>query len=67
MSFFTIGFSLLGTIEYPQAPFAVAKVSLIGYNRIPSGPFAPCGLVGIVIPVPLIQQDKLTRVFLINQ
>jgi hypothetical protein len=27
MSCFVIGFPLLGTTEYPQAPFAVAKVS----------------------------------------
>jgi hypothetical protein len=26
MSCFAIGFPLLGTTEYPQAPFAVAKV-----------------------------------------
>jgi hypothetical protein len=28
MSFYAIGFPLLGTTEYPQAPFAVAKVFL---------------------------------------
>jgi hypothetical protein len=27
MSYFAIGLPLLGIIEYPQAPFAVAKVS----------------------------------------
>jgi hypothetical protein len=27
MSYFAIGFPLLGTIEYPQASFTVAKVS----------------------------------------
>jgi hypothetical protein len=27
MSCFAIGFPLLGTIEYPQPPFTVAKVS----------------------------------------
>jgi hypothetical protein len=27
MSCFSIGFPLLGTTEYPHAPFAVAKVS----------------------------------------
>jgi hypothetical protein len=26
MSFFAIGFSLLGTTEYPHTPFAVAKI-----------------------------------------
>jgi hypothetical protein len=30
-------------------------------------PLAPCGLVGIAIPIPLIKQDKLTRAFLISQ
>jgi hypothetical protein len=38
MSCFVIGFPLLGTTEYPQAPFAVAKVPPIGYNKIPSDP-----------------------------
>jgi hypothetical protein len=27
MSYFAIGFPLLGTTEYPQAPFTVTKVS----------------------------------------
>jgi hypothetical protein len=27
MSFFALGFPLLGTKKYPQAPFIVAKVS----------------------------------------
>jgi hypothetical protein len=49
MSCFAIGFPILGTTEYPQAPLA------------------PCDLVGIEISVPLIQQDKLTRAFLISQ
>jgi hypothetical protein len=38
MSCFAIGFYLLGTTENPQAPFTVAKVPPIGYNRIPSSP-----------------------------
>jgi hypothetical protein len=45
MSCFAIGFPLLGTTEYPQAPFTVAKVSPYWYNRIPSGPsctLRPC-------------------------
>jgi hypothetical protein len=67
MSCFVLGFPLLGTIEYPQSPFAVAKVSLLGTTEYPQTPLAPCGLVGIVIPVPLFQQDKLTRAFLISQ
>jgi hypothetical protein len=49
MSYFAIGFPILGTIEYPHAPLV------------------PCNLVGIDILVLLIQQDKLTRAFLINQ
>jgi hypothetical protein len=27
MSYFAIGFPLLGMTQYPQAPFAIAKVS----------------------------------------
>jgi hypothetical protein len=38
ISCFAIGFPLLATTEYPHAPFTIAKVSLIGYNRISSGP-----------------------------
>jgi hypothetical protein len=56
MSSFAIGFPLLGITEYPQAPFAVAKVfPLLGITEYPQAPLAPCGLVGIAIPVPLIQ------------
>jgi hypothetical protein len=39
----------------------------LGTTEYPQAPFAPCGLVGIAIPVPLTQQDKLTRAFLISQ
>jgi hypothetical protein len=35
MSCFTIGFPLLGTTEYPQAPLVVAKVPPIGYKKYP--------------------------------
>jgi hypothetical protein len=45
MSCFAIGLPLLGTTEYPHAPFAVAKIFPIGYNRIPSDPsctLRPC-------------------------
>jgi hypothetical protein len=49
LSYFVIGFPLLGITLYPQAPLA------------------PCGLVGIAIPVPHFRQDKLTRAFLISQ
>jgi hypothetical protein len=68
MSCFAIGFPLLGTIKYPHAPFTVAKVPpILGTTEYPQAPLAPCGLVGIAIPVLLIQQDKLTRAFLISQ
>jgi hypothetical protein len=40
---------------------------VLGTTEYPQAPLAPCGLVGITIPVSLIQQDKLTRVFLISQ
>jgi hypothetical protein len=40
---------------------------LLGTIEYPHAPLAPCGLVGIAIPVPLFQQDKVTRVFLISQ
>jgi hypothetical protein len=67
MSCFANGFPLLGTTEYPHATFTVANVSpLLGTTEYPQAHFAPCGLVGIAIPVPLIQQDKLTRAFLIS-
>jgi hypothetical protein len=68
MSCFVIGFPLLGTTEYPQAPFAIAKVSpsWVQQNTI-MAPLAPCGLVGIAIPVPCFRQDILTRAFLISQ
>jgi hypothetical protein len=39
----------------------------LGTTEYPRAPLAPCGLVGIAILVPLIQQDKLSRAFLISQ
>jgi hypothetical protein len=68
MSCFAIGFPLLGTIEYPQAPFTIAKVSpsWVQQNTL-MAPLAPCGLVGIAILVPHFRQDILTRAFLISQ
>jgi hypothetical protein len=68
MSFFAIGFPLLGTTEYPQSPFTIAKVSpsWVQHNTL-MAPLVPCGLVGIAIPVPRFQQDILTRAFLISQ
>jgi hypothetical protein len=68
ISCFAIGFPLLGTIEYPQAPFAIAKVfpSWVQQNTLVA-PLAPCCLVGIAIPVLRFRQDILTRAFLISQ
>jgi hypothetical protein len=68
MSSFAIGFPLLGTTEYPQAPFRIAKVSpsWVQQNTL-MAPLTPCGLVGIAIPVPRFRQDILTRAFLISQ
>jgi hypothetical protein len=40
---------------------------LLDMIEYPQAPVAPCGLVGTAIPVLLIQQEKLTRAFLINQ
>jgi hypothetical protein len=68
MSCFVIGFPLLGITKYPQAPFAIAKVSPSWVQQnTHMAPLAPCGLVGIAIPVPHSQQDILTRAFLISQ
>jgi hypothetical protein len=63
-----IGFPLLGTTEYPQVPFVTAKVSpsWVQQNTL-MAPLAPCGLIGIAIPVPHFRQDILTRAFLISQ
>jgi hypothetical protein len=68
ISCFVIGFPLLGTKEYPQTPFAIAKVSpLLGTTEYPHDPLPPCGLVGIAILVPRFRQDIFTRAFLISQ
>jgi hypothetical protein len=40
---------------------------VLGTTKYPQAPLAPYDLVGIAIPVSLIQQDKLTRAFLISQ
>jgi hypothetical protein len=40
---------------------------MLGTTEYPQAPLAPCSLVGIAILVPLIQQDELTRAFLISQ
>jgi hypothetical protein len=68
MSCFAIGFPSLGTTEYPQVPYAIAKVfsSWVQQNTL-MAPLAPCGLIGIAIPVPRFRQDILTRAFLISQ
>jgi hypothetical protein len=68
MSCFAIGFLLLGTTEYPQAPFTIAKASpsWVQQNTL-MAPLAPCGLIGIAIPVSRFRQDIRTRAFLISQ
>jgi hypothetical protein len=68
MSCFAIGFPLLGTTEYPQAPFSIAKISpsWVQQNTL-MPPLVPCGLVGIAISVPRFRQDILIRAFLISQ
>jgi hypothetical protein len=43
------------------------RFPLLDTTKYPQAPLAPCSLVGIAITVPLIQQDKLTRGFLISQ
>jgi hypothetical protein len=40
---------------------------MLGTTEYPQAPLAPCDLVGVAIPFLLIQQDKLTRAFPINQ
>jgi hypothetical protein len=68
LSCFAIGFPLLGITLYPQAPFAIAKVSPCCVSLCTlRPPLAPCGLVGIAIPVSHFRQGKLTRDFLISQ
>jgi hypothetical protein len=68
MSCFAIGFPLLGTTECPQAPFTISMVSpsWVQQNTL-MAPLAPCGLVGIAIPVSRFRQDIRTRAFLISQ
>jgi hypothetical protein len=39
----------------------------MGITLYPQTPLAPCGLVGIAIPIPHFRQDELTRAFLISQ
>jgi hypothetical protein len=67
MSCFVIGFPLLGTTEYPQALSQLLRFPQLGTTEYPQTPLAPCSLIGIAIPVPLFQQDKLIRAFLISQ
>jgi hypothetical protein len=43
------------------------RFPLLGTTEYPQAPLAPCGPVGIAIPVPLFQEDKITRAFLISQ
>jgi hypothetical protein len=61
-------FPLAGYNRIPSGPFQSCKgFPLLGTIEYPQASPAPCGLVGIAIPVPLFQQDKLTRAFLISK
>jgi hypothetical protein len=60
-------FPLVGYHSVPSGPFHNCEgFSLLGITLYPQTPLAPCGLVGIAIPVPHFRQDKLTRAFLIS-
>jgi hypothetical protein len=61
-------FPLIGYDRIPSYPFrSWYDFPILGTTEYPHTHLAPCGLVGIAIPVWLIQQDKLTRAFLISQ
>jgi hypothetical protein len=60
-------FRLVGYHSIPSGPFRNCYgFPLLGTIIYPQAPLAPCGLVGIAIPVPRLWQDKLTRAFLIS-
>jgi hypothetical protein len=61
-------FPLVGYHSIPSGSFHNCYgFPLLGIIVYPQAPLAPCGLVGIAIPVPCFRQDKLTRAFLISQ
>jgi hypothetical protein len=61
-------FPLFGYNRIPLGPFhSCYGFPVLGTTEYPQDPLAPCSLVGIAIQVPLIQQDKLTRAFLVSQ
>jgi hypothetical protein len=61
-------FPHVGYNGIPSGPFCSCYgFPLLGTTEYPQAPLAPGGLVGIAISVPLFQQDKLTRAFLISQ
>jgi hypothetical protein len=67
MSCFALGFILLDITQYPQTPFVITKVSLIGYHIIPSSPSCtlwPCRYHHTSTAHPTRQ---LTRAPLISQ
>jgi hypothetical protein len=52
-------FSLVGYNRIPSGPFHNCKgFPILGTTEYPQAPLAPCGLVGIAIPLPLFQQDN---------
>jgi hypothetical protein len=61
-------FPLVGYDRIPSGPFhSCYGFPILGTTEYPQAPLAPCSLIVIAIPVPLIQQNKLTRAFLISQ
>jgi hypothetical protein len=62
------GFPLVGYDRIPSDPYhSCWGFPIFDTTKYLQAPLAPCGLIGIAIPAPLIQQDKLTRAFLISQ
>ena len=57
----------LQRLTLDRMPYFAIDFPLLGTTEYLEAPLAPCGLVGIAIPVPLIQQDKLIKAFLISQ
>jgi hypothetical protein len=64
MSCFAIGFPLLGTIEYHQAPFTVAKVSPYWVQQ---NTLMPLLHLAASHTSPAHPTRKLTRAFLVSQ
>jgi hypothetical protein len=61
-------FPSIGYNRIPSGPFrSYYDFLILGTTEYPQTPLTPCSPVGIAIPIPLIQRDKLTRAFLISQ